>query len=104
MTQKEFNKYHKDITDKEGNPIKVGDIVAFCDSCYADCHLGIVHHFAEKTIVIKSIEGQWKMKYQRYCSKIIKVYDGCDMIPKYYDLLDNYGKKLYNQLHNIDNG
>lgn len=104
MTQREFNKYHKDIKDKKGNSIKVGDIVAFCDSYFADCHLGIVHHFAEKTIVIKYPEAKWIMTNQRYYDKIIKVYDGCDKMPEYFDLLDDYGKELYKKMHNIENG
>lgn len=95
MNKTLYNKYHKEVKDKEGNIIKVGDIVILQDSYYKTVHRGIVTHFTDKSVITKHIEGRQVIQNQRRAWQLIKVADGFKDFPKYRELLDDYGKSLY---------
>lgn len=77
MTQKEYIKYNKEVRDKVGNTLKPGDTVIFPDGYLNDVHIGMVDHFAERTVIIKYKHPMWKHvnKVQRYSDRIIKIRD-----------------------------
>lgn len=95
MNKATFNKYHKEVYDKYGRLIKVGDTIVFPDGYYNDCHIGIVHHFTDINVIIQYRDPRWSGVYQaqRMSGRVIKIADGCSY-PKLVALLDEYGTKL----------
>lgn len=61
MTKREWESLNKEVYDKMGNRLKVGDIVAY--SVYSsNISLGKIHHFANLTVVFYDIKHPtWKM-------------------------------------------
>ena len=50
MNKKTYIKYHREVKDKEGKDLKVGDIVIYHDSYYNDVHRGIITHFTDRNV------------------------------------------------------
>lgn len=98
MNKTLYNKYHKEVKDKEGNIIKVGDIVILHDSWYHTIHRGIVTHFTDKNVMTKHIEGKWVIKSQRVPCHLIKVADGYEDFPELGNLLSGYAKTMYEKI------
>lgn len=74
MTKREYEMYNKEVYDKYHNRLFPGDTVIIPDSYYNDCHVGIVKHFASRTVVIDVYTTRWGLyKQQRYPDRIIKV-------------------------------
>lgn len=101
MTRKQIEYYHKEVTDQEGNTLKVGDIVVFPDSYARSVHIGIIHHFAEYTVVLKYAYTGFKGKVipvhrQARANRIIKIGHCNDIYKPYKEFLDDYGKELCN--------
>ena len=74
MTKKEYEMYHKEVYDKYHSRLFPGDTVIIPNSYLNDCHVGIVKHFASRTVIIDVYDPKWKWyKQQRYPNRIIKV-------------------------------
>lgn len=79
--------YKKGQIDKYGNELSIGDIVAFNN--YGVPEIGIIHHFAESTIIVKyyhkytSFEDKYEYKAQKHPNLLIKISN--------YKDKDNYG-------------
>ena len=94
MNKKTYIKYHREVKDKEGKDLKVGDIVIYHDSYYNDVHRGIITHFTDRNVIIKRLERKWVIKSQRCHNNIIKVANGFKDFPELGKLLDSYGEYL----------
>lgn len=77
MTKRDYEMYHKEVYDKYKNRLYPGDTVIIPDGYYNDCHIGIVNHFASRTVIMDVYDLKWRWyKQQRYPDRIIKVKSG----------------------------
>lgn len=94
MNKREYIKYHTEVKDKYDNPLQVGDVVAIHDGYSRDVHIGIIHHFAEKTVIVNYREGKWNMSAQKWAKRMVKIEKGYELFPYLDEYLDDYGKEL----------
>lgn len=77
MTKKEYLAISKKVFDKHGQQLKPGDTVVFADNYTREVHLGILDHFAERTVIVYFKYKNWKYKIKRqvYPDRLIKIKD-----------------------------
>lgn len=71
MTKREHEKYNKEVYDKYGNRLNIGDTVCY-SVCSSHVDLATVHHFCNKTVCIIDLSGKFFGEY-RDPRRLIKV-------------------------------
>lgn len=76
MTKKEYEMYHKEVYDMYKNRLYPGDTVIVPESYYHGANIGVVKHFASKTVIVDTSWGvnRWYKTY-RDSQRLIKVID-----------------------------
>lgn len=77
MTKKEAEKYNKEVYDMVGNRLYPGDTVVIPGSYYHELYIGVVRHFAEKSVIVDVWGSAYgtAFKAQREPRKLLKIKD-----------------------------